>query len=151
MSTWGAVDCHSFGDRHAAHPQLQNWGLLWRPPCRSEMRCWGAVSDSPWFFARWGIGGGGGGAASFTNILLGTARTIDATDYLPVNTDDPFYQPGEGSGGGRDGGSYDGYRGRVVMVVGGEGTIFSNTYTSQSSSYSSSQLQTHSHDFVVPH
>ena len=88
-------------------------------------------------------GGGGGGAASFKNIIPGTARTIDASDRNPVNTDDLHYSS-DGSGSGDK-------RGRVVLYVGGEVTFFDTTYTSWSTSYSDSVVDSNSHDFVVPH
>eukprot|EP01046_Picozoa_sp_COSAG06_P003523 COSAG06_NODE_138_length_22354_cov_4.715704_5_plen_1055_part_00 len=93
-----------------------------------------------------GVGGGGGGAASFANVVAGSARTVDAADGSPANTEDPQYQTGQGSGEGR---TSTGYRGRVVLLVGGEETTFDTTYTSYASSYSSAILDSNSEDFVV--
>ena len=98
-------------------------------------------------FGAYNGGGGEGGAASFKNTITGTYRTIDATDRNPVNTDDPHYSASySGQGGIRQ---EHGTRGRVVLIVGGEATIFDNTYTSRSSSYSTSTINSQSHDFVV--
>jgi hypothetical protein len=94
-------------------------------------------------------GGGGGGAASFKNAIPGTERTVDASDSSPINTDDPYYSS-DGSGMGRNNGGR-GIRGRVVLLVGGEATAFDTTYTSHSSSYSDSIIDSNSHDFLVRH
>ena len=47
---------------------------------------------------------------------------MDATDHNPVNTGDAHYSSsGDGQGGASN---TDGERGRVVLIVGGEATIF---------------------------
>jgi hypothetical protein len=92
-------------------------------------------------------GGGEGGAASFKNTIMGTYRTVDAADRSPVNTDDPHYSASYSGQGGNI--HHRGTRGRVVLIVGGEATIFDDTYTSYSGSYSTSTINSQSHDFVV--
>ena len=73
---------------------------------------------------------------------------MDASSESAVNTGDPHYQSGQGSGSGRPY-NHDRYRGRVVLIVGGEATAFDTTYTSHSGSYSTSVIDSNSHDFVV--
>ena len=94
------------------------------------------------------VGSGGGGAASFKNTIPGTERTVDATDNNPINTADPYYAS-VGSGSGRLNGGGRGTRGRVVLLVGGDATAFDTTYTTHSSSYAQSTIDSNSHDFVV--
>ena len=92
-------------------------------------------------------GGGAGGRASFKNVIDDTYRAVNAFDRNPVNTDDPHYSASySGQGGNRQ---EHGTRGRVVLIVGGEATIFDDTYTSYSGSYSTSTINSQSHDFVV--
>jgi hypothetical protein len=92
-------------------------------------------------------GGGAGGRASFKNVIDDTYRAVNAIDRNPVNTDDPHYSASYSGQGGNI--HHRGTRGRVVLIVGGEATIFDDTYTSYSGSYSTSTINSQSHDFVV--
>ena len=71
-------------------------------------------------------GGGGGGAASSKNVVAGTFSTIYATDQASVNTGDAHWDSG-GSGRGGDGQTDNAVRGRVVLVIRGEATVFDST------------------------
>lgn len=97
--------------------------------------------------------GGGGGAASFKNIVPGTARTVDATDNIAINTADPHYSP-DHSRGGRcvgSGSSGVGGRGLVVLLVGGEATTVATTFTTYSTSYPVATVDAQSNDVVIPY
>ena len=73
-----------------------------------------------------GTGGGGGGAASSKNVIAGTFSTIDATDQASINTADAHWDTA-GSGRGGDGTYDNAVRGRVVLVIRGEATVFDST------------------------